>query len=123
MHRCPPASAPTQINSEHGSKALFMQQVSKCIFTNCPDDLINLNKARETAGFKSNGAKEKRSDRQTYVRRVIRKPEEVVAKLQLLVEQHLLEEEENRKRVQLAADRKRRAKKKEDKAHAKVLEL
>ena len=69
VDRCPPTSAPTQINSEHGSKALFMQQVSKCIFTNCPDDLINLNKAQETAGFKSNGAKEKRgvTARHTYV--------------------------------------------------------
>ena len=59
----------SQINSEHGSKDLFMQQVSKCIFTNCPDDLINFNKAWETAGFNSNGAKEKRgvTARHTYL--------------------------------------------------------
>ena len=121
MHRCPPASAPTQINSEHGSKALFMQQVSKCIFTNCPDDLINLNKARETAGFKSDGAKRRGvTVRHTYVMSFVNRKRLLPS---YLLKQHLLEEKEKRKRVQLAADRKRRAKKKEDKAHAKVLEL
>ena len=40
-----------------------------------------------------------------------------------LLKQHLLEEKEKRKFVQSAYNRKRRAKKKEDKAQAKVLDL
>ena len=85
-----------EINSEHGRKALFMHQVSKCIFTSCPDDVINLNKARETAGLTNLTAKEKRSDRQTYVRRVIHNPEEIVSKLLVLLQTNMAMDREAR---------------------------
>ncbi|EJK74895.1 hypothetical protein THAOC_03400, partial [Thalassiosira oceanica] len=81
-----------EIEIQHGRKALFMTQLSRCIFIRSEDDAKRLKKAQEKVESERGAelsAKEKRSDARTYVRRVIGDRQQIVSKILLLVQTNM----------------------------------
>eukprot|EP00956_Cyclotella_meneghiniana_P042009 scaffold248301_cov116-Cyclotella_meneghiniana.AAC.1 len=78
-----------EINSEHDRKAKFMTQLSQCIYTTCADDLNALHLVRQQSGLTDLNSKQKKYDQRVYVRRVVRKAEEIVSKILLLLKTNI----------------------------------
>jgi len=80
------------INSEHNRQGALMRQVSACIFTVSQDDLRKLEAARLAGNIDvaSLSRAQLKSDRTTYVRRVVRDEQLIVSKLLLVVKTHMV---------------------------------